>query len=618
MWGEYPAGLANQLNTIDEMQQKINDVKESIQESETAMVEFGNSIRDVEWEHFDYLQEQISNITEEADFLIDLMDNSDLYTDNGQPTDVGTAVMGLHGQNYNVYMAQADKYAEELLELNKEIAEDPYNTTLLERREGLLSSQRESILAAEDEKQAIVDMVEEGINLELDALSDLIDEYEDALDESQSLYEYQKKIKEQASEITSIEKQLAAYSGDDSEETRATVQKLQVDLSDAMEDLEETEYDRYVSEQKKLLDNLYTEYETILNERLDNVDALISDMISTINTNSSTISDTILAEADKVGYTISSDIQSIWANNGSAVSIISEYGNSFLTQMTSVNDVISKISTKIDTMISLSDRIASGVTGETTSTTATTSATASIPSSTVTLPTSVANSTPGSSSSTSSSRAFSDDVMRGVAAAIWIAGSSASGWGDGTTRTQRLTEKFGATNASAIQSYINANANNGTVYQNWVRSGHGSLSQYYYSAFKNGGLADYTGVAWLDGTPSEPEMVLNAEDTAHFIALKDAMQSIADGSSPLAELFTGGDSSNVVEHLAAVGSPLSGQGTSVGNISYQINIPIDHVQDYEDFMNQMRKDDKFEKMVQSATIGRLTGDSRLTKNKYQW
>jgi hypothetical protein len=36
-------------------------------------------------------------------------------------------------------------------------------------------------------------------------------------------------------------------------------------------------------------------------------------------------------------------------------------------------------------------------------------------------------------------------------------------------------------------------------------------------AYETGGLADYTGPAWLDGTKSHPELVLNARDTENFI-----------------------------------------------------------------------------------------------------
>lgn len=591
-----------------DFQNQINEVKEAIQESETAMVEFSNSIREIKWEHFDYLQEQISNITEEANFLIDLMENSDLYTDNGQLTDTGMATMGLHGQNYNVYMAQADKYAEELLKLNKEIAEDPNNTKLLERREELLEAQRDSILAAEDEKQAIVDMVREGIELELDALQDLIDRYTESLDSAKSLYDYQKKIKEQTSEIASLQKQIAAYAGDTSEENRATVQKLQVDLSDAMEDLEETQYDHYISEQKKLLDNLYDEYEMILNERLDNIDALLSDMIDSINTNSSSICDTLLSEAEKVGYTITENEKAIWSNEGGAFSIITKYGESFLTQMTTVNDVISKIAIKIGAMVSESDKKADTTVKDTKPST---------PTDKTVKPTTKPTTDKKPTNTTKSK--FNEDVKRGIAAAIWIYGGSKSGWGNDPQRKKRLTEKFGSANASAVQSYINAHANNGDLYRYWVSTGKSKLSQYYYSAFKKGGLADYTGMAWLDGTPTEPEMVLNPEDTSNFIALKDAMRSIADGNSPLADLFSGDDgATNILKQLAKIESPIAARGSSIGDITYQITIPIDHVQDYNDFMNQMRKDGKFQKMIEAMTIDRLVGGSKIAKNKYQW
>ena len=90
--------------------------------------------------------------------------------------------MGQHGVKYNVYMAQANKYAQEMQKINKELANDPYNKDLLDRRQELLEAQQEAILNAEDEKNAIKDMVENGIEKELDALQDLIDKRNDALD----------------------------------------------------------------------------------------------------------------------------------------------------------------------------------------------------------------------------------------------------------------------------------------------------------------------------------------------------------------------------------------------------------------------------------------------------
>ena len=62
--------------------------------------------------------------------------------------------------------------------------------------------------------------------------------------------------------------------------------------------------------------------------------------------------------------------------------------------------------------------------------------------------------------------------------------------------------------------------------------------QPYYELYVNGklkryatgGLADYTGPAWLDGTPSKPEMVLNPLQTQAFIKLVDILDLI---SSPV-------------------------------------------------------------------------------------
>lgn len=65
---------------------------------------------------------------------------------------------------------------------------------------------------------------------------------------------------------------------------------------------------------------------------------------------------------------------------------------------------------------------------------------------------------------------------------------------------------------------------------------------YAFQAYKQGGLADFTGPAWLDGTKSRPEMVLNAADTQNFIALKDILASILKNtSSTKAAAQTGGD-----------------------------------------------------------------------------
>lgn len=305
-------------NEWHQMVQEIESVDLAIEQANTSVIKFNNSIREIQWQVFDLLQDRMSQISAESNFLINLMKNDDLYVKKGQGagqlTNQGLSTMGLHGVNYDVYMAQSNKYAQEILKIDKQLAKDPYNQTLINRRKELLKLQQDMIISANDEKQAIVSMVKDGIELELSSLKELIDKYNESLDKQKDLYDYQKKVKEQTKEIASLEKQMIAFAGDNSEETKAKVQQLKVDLETARENLQETQYDKFVSDSKKLLDDFYNDYETILNQRLDNVDSLISDMINHINGNASTIQQTIVEASNSVGYSISNSMNTILGN----------------------------------------------------------------------------------------------------------------------------------------------------------------------------------------------------------------------------------------------------------------------------------------------------------------
>ena len=51
------------------------------------------------------------------------------------------------------------------------------------------------------------------------------------------------------------------------------------------------------------------------------------------------------------------------------------------------------------------------------------------------------------------------------------------------------------------------------------------------SKYATGGLNTTTGPAWLDGTKSKPELVLNAKDTQNFLALKDILSDVMKSST---------------------------------------------------------------------------------------
>lgn len=349
------SGIKEGTEEYYEMQNEIDQVAISLKEAQNKVVEFQASIRDLKWEQFDQLQEAIGRITSESDFLIDLMSHKDMYDKDGNMTEQGLATMGLHGVNYNTYMAQADKYKEEMLKISEELANDPNNQKLIDRKNELIDAQQQAILSAENEKDSIKDLIQDGIDKQLDALDDLIDKYLDCLDSEKDLYEYRKKIGEQSEKIASLQKQLSSLQGDNSEENKAKLQKLKEDLKSAQDDMEETQYDKYVSDQKKLLDELKQDYKKALDDRMDNVDALISDAIASINSNSSNISQTLQTESKNVGYTLSGEMQTIWTSQSQALSL---YDGKFDTRFTGVNSAIENVYNRQKDMIDAIDAMA--------------------------------------------------------------------------------------------------------------------------------------------------------------------------------------------------------------------------------------------------------------------
>lgn len=479
-----------------EMKFAIEDTKAAIEEAEIAIIKYDNTLRQIQWDYFDYAQERIGQITSEADFLLNLLDGKNMYDENGNLSETGIAAGGLHAEKYGIYMAQADKYAEEIKRINAEITNDPNNTKLIKRRDELVTSQRDAILAAKSEKEALVDLAREGINVELEAVKKLIDAYTESLDSAKDLYDYQKKIADKTKNIATLEKQIAAYQNDVSEETRSKIQKIQVQLADAKDDLKETEYERLISDSKKLLDNLYSEYEDVLNSRFDDIDATFEKMIDLTNDNFISINEYLSDIADGVGYVISDEGQSVWSMGGGVNGFVSEYGKDITTKLTATGIAVENI--------------------------------------------------------------------------------------------------FGLLGAIAKQNGVDFPA---------------------AKSYAAGGLIDYTGIANVHGTAGNPEMVLNASDTKNFIMLRDALRNMGgialSGSSRIGDFIAGS-----LGAPSITGGAGSANGYTVGAIN--VTIPIERVEDYNDFVNQLRNDRQFEKMVQDITIGRVAGKSKLSKNKYSW
>jgi hypothetical protein len=72
-------------------------------------------------------------------------------------------------------------------------------------------------------------------------------------------------------------------------------------------------------------------------------------------------------------------------------------------------------------------------------------------------------------------------------------------------------------------------------------------------AYKTGGLADFTGPAWLDGTKSKPEYILNADQTKAFFSMIDVLESLRGGGSKTVQ-NSGDNSFDIDINIESIGS----------------------------------------------------------------
>ena len=347
------SSVSQDSEALNDLKQKINEVNGSIVESNKSIQEFYNNIRQVDWDLFDLVQDKITGIADEIEFVQSLLEDRDNLTDghlNRGLTNEGLAQLGNYASKYNIYMSQAEKYASEIKKIEADIAKDPANKDLIDRKEELVKAQRDVILSANDERKSMISLARDAYDAMLEVLQKLIDKRKEYLDNEKSIYEYQQTISEKAENLASLRKQLSVFENDNSEESLKKVQQLQSDIKDAEKDLKDTEYDKYIEDQEKMLDDLYQEYSDKIDEKFEQTEILIQELIGVVNENQSSISDTITTVTSDVGYTISDQMKTIWSDAGT---VISGFTNHFDTYATTVQSAINSIQVTIDKMLQI-------------------------------------------------------------------------------------------------------------------------------------------------------------------------------------------------------------------------------------------------------------------------
>ena len=320
--------LAKKLSTIKfgsnewyEAQEALNGVYESIQQDEQELAEFQKSINELKFDHFDELLNKLGDITDETDFLIDMLDSDNLFnSDTGMITQDGITAMGLTAQNYDTYLAEAEQYKKQIADLNEmyndgEIGLTDYNSKLREYQQG----QRDSIKSANEAKKSLVAYVKQGLDAQNDALSEEIEKRKKLLEQEKSEKEFNDQTLERSKKIARLKRQIAILENDDSDSNRKNLRQLRSNLQDLEKEEKDSFYDKSISDQEEGLDKMLENSKKQAEDYLKDTNKVFSDALTYVNANSSQVASNINKISKDLGISISTYIVNAWKDGGSAV-----------------------------------------------------------------------------------------------------------------------------------------------------------------------------------------------------------------------------------------------------------------------------------------------------------
>lgn len=418
---------------------------------------------------------------------------------------------------------------------------------------------------------------------------------------------------------------MAAYSGDNSEENRLRVQKIRNELSDARQELQESQYDQYISDQKEILDDFYGQYEDILNSRLDNLDLLVNDMIDATNANAETISDTIREESKKVGYDLTEEMEKIWSKESIAqnIPVLQTISDGILDGTTTLNTTIKSIDKSIKDMVQwLDDRANGDVTNDNGSGAENTKES----SGKVSTSTKSGSTTKKSDSKKTTDKKKSKDTKK-----------KKSNGGDGKAKVgDYVTFKSGSYYGNSYGGGGSGSKNRGKkVYITKINSAKSAVYPYHISTGKRFGSGDlgWVKLSQLTGYASGKynifgdelawtqergrEMIIRRSDGAVLTPLSrgdsvlnaQATKNIWDmANTPNDFILKSLQGANGIPRIAHGGAQVT---QNFENVTFS----MPNVRSYDEMLRQMQHDNNFEKLINSMTLDVIAGKSSFNKYK---
>ena len=282
----------------------------------------------------------------------------DWFSSDGSWTEKGIAILGKELQKLEFYkqgLAQAEadmaefgnKFYSDLTQDQRKTltergihSEQEYYewvTKLDDAQLEYLSNISDTQVAIGDMYEASIDAVEEYTQTLVENYNDYIDACKEALDAERDLYTFKKDIQKQNKDIAATERRIAALSGSTNAADIAERRKLEAQLTEQKESLNDTYYQHSKESQQTALETEAQAYEesmnrfvenlrTNLDSALENMDSFLNGVSASVMINAQTVKDEYVA----TGVTLDDAIVKPW---DAAIAAIGTYETGGLSKM---------------------------------------------------------------------------------------------------------------------------------------------------------------------------------------------------------------------------------------------------------------------------------------------
>ena len=311
---------------------QLQDLKNNMIAAADAVESYKDAMTELVYKNLDDYKSKLDSLNGTISTMSGLIGDMNLVDDNGELTDRGLAQLALYAQQLSNAKHEAAEYDNAIDSLNDAlrtglITQDEYNSMLYEYK----SAQESAVSSAKDARDSILSLVKDGIQAEIDAKKELIDQTKAELEAEEDLHNYQESIADKQSNIAKLQRQIAALSGSTDRKDMAQKLQLQQDLYDAQKDLYKTQRDHEFDERKKALDDEYNTFEESkqkemeeLETDLDKQEAAISKYLDKVKKDHSTAYDILKQYGENYNLTATDDLTEPWESASSAVDTCSD------------------------------------------------------------------------------------------------------------------------------------------------------------------------------------------------------------------------------------------------------------------------------------------------------